>query len=83
MTWGLQRWAIFASSAMQLLASLGFITALIAIAAGRHFLRPASLAREQEALAVGYILYFTFGMLQQGCSGMLSYLILRPSFHLV
>lgn len=66
------------------MASLCFITALLAISAGRHFLFPATPSREREALTAAYVLYFGFGMLQEACTGevlcgvfVLSYQVVR------
>ena len=67
--WDLQRASLLGASAAKELASLAFITALLAVAAGRHFLFPTTPAREREALTAAYVLFFGFGMLQEACTG--------------
>ena len=67
--WDLQRGALIGAGAAKELSSLGFITCLLAVAAGRHFLFPSTPTREREAMVTAYILYFGFGMLQEACTG--------------
>lgn len=62
--WGLQRGMMLGAGAAEQLAALGFIAALLAVSAGRHFLFPQTPAREREALTAAFVLYFGFGMLQ-------------------
>jgi len=82
--WGLQTSTLLGAAASEQMASLCFITALLAISAGRHFLFPATPSREREALTAAYVLYFGFGMLQEACTGevlcgvfVLSYQVVR------
>jgi len=53
---------------MRQLAALSFITALLALAGGRHFLAPVLPAREREALTIAFLLYFIFGMVDEICT---------------
>ena len=59
--------AIGASSARQL-SSIAFLTSLLAIAGGRHFLAPVLPAREREALSSAFFLYLFFGVIAEVCA---------------
>jgi len=67
--WGLQSAALLSAAAAEQLASISFITALLAIAGGRHFFFASTPAREREGICVAFVLYFGFGMLQEACTG--------------
>ena len=65
--WHAEQVCVFASSATEHLASMLVIVVLLAVAAGRHFLSPRLPQREKEALSAAFVLYFTFGVVQESC----------------
>ena len=50
------------------LSSIAFLTALLALAGGRHFLAPILPAREREALTTAFLLYLIFGVIAEVCT---------------
>jgi len=63
----LNEWSHVGAATARQLASLTFLTALLALAGGRHYLSPVLPSREKEALLVAYVLYFLFGMVDDVC----------------
>lgn len=57
----------FLAEVASLCSSFAFLSALFALAAGRHFTNPVLTTREQEILVGAMSLYFFFGMLQSAC----------------
>ena len=49
------------------MTDLSFLTALLAISAGRHFIAPSLPPRERETLTVAFVLYFILGLANEIC----------------